>query len=72
MTTMQKAVGAIVLGLLLAGCADTRATTEPRTVSLAKQKVRTPVSAFGADVPLAYYELSLDFSKRTAGFTPPV
>jgi hypothetical protein len=27
---------------------------------------------YDADVPLAYYELSLTFSKRTAGFTPPV
>lgn len=27
---------------------------------------------YGAEVPLAYYELSLAFTKRTAGFTPPV
>jgi hypothetical protein len=31
-----------------------------------------PVAAYGAEVPNAYYELSLTFSKRTAGFTPPV
>jgi len=31
-----------------------------------------PVSSYSADVPLAYYELSLTFSKRTGGFTPPV
>jgi hypothetical protein len=30
------------------------------------------VSSYDADVPLAYYELSLIFTKRTAGFTPPV
>jgi len=30
------------------------------------------VSSYSAEVPLAYYELSLVFSKRTAGFTPPV
>jgi hypothetical protein len=30
------------------------------------------VSSYGAEVPLAYYELSLTFTKRTAGFTPPV
>jgi PAP2 superfamily len=30
------------------------------------------VSSYGADVPLAYYALSLTFTKRTAGFTPPV
>jgi PAP2 superfamily len=29
-------------------------------------------SSYGADVPLAYYERSLAFTKRTAGFTPPV
>jgi hypothetical protein len=27
---------------------------------------------YGAEVPLAYYDLSLTFSKRTGGFTPPV
>jgi hypothetical protein len=27
---------------------------------------------YDAEVPLAYYDLSLTFSKRTAGFTPPV
>jgi hypothetical protein len=27
---------------------------------------------FDAAVPVAYYQLSLDFTKRTAGFTPPV
>jgi hypothetical protein len=30
------------------------------------------VSSYGAEVPLAYYELSLAFTKQTAGFTPPV
>jgi hypothetical protein len=30
------------------------------------------VSSHGAEVPLAYYELSLGFTKQTAGFTPPV
>jgi hypothetical protein len=30
------------------------------------------VKEFDADIPLAYYTLSLDFTKRTAGFTPPV
>jgi hypothetical protein len=29
-------------------------------------------SSYGAEVPLAYYELSLAFTKQTAGFTPPV
>ena len=31
-----------------------------------------PASAFGMDVPLAYYDLSFALSKRTAGITPPV
>src|SRR5438876_37724 len=30
------------------------------------------VADYGAEVPLAYYQLSLLFPKRTAGFTPPV
>ena len=31
-----------------------------------------PVSGHGAEVPLAYYELSLAFTKQTLGFSPPV
>lgn len=31
-----------------------------------------PVSKYGVDVPVAYYELSFKLSKRTTGFTPPV
>jgi hypothetical protein len=31
-----------------------------------------PVSSHGPEVPLAYYDLSFRFAKRTAGFTPPV
>src|SRR5215203_430904 len=30
------------------------------------------VSSYGAEVPLAYYELSLAFTKQTGGFSPPV
>ena len=33
---------------------------------------RSLVRDFGPDVPIAYYNLSLQFTKRTAGFTPPV
>lgn len=72
MSRMDKVVGAVVLSLLLAGCADMRTPADPEIPSQAKGGARAPVSAFGADVPLAYYELSLDFTKRTAGFTPPV
>jgi hypothetical protein len=31
-----------------------------------------PVSSYSTEIPLAYYELSLEFSKLTAGFSPPV
>jgi hypothetical protein len=31
-----------------------------------------PASAYGMDVPLAYYHLSFTLSKRTGGITPPV
>src|SRR3974390_2194217 len=31
-----------------------------------------PASAYGMDVPLAYYNLSFTLSKRTGGITPPV
>jgi len=31
-----------------------------------------PASAYGIDVPLAYYNLSFTLSKRTGGITPPV
>jgi hypothetical protein len=31
-----------------------------------------PVRSYTAEVPLAYYQLSFKFSKRTGGFTPPV
>jgi len=31
-----------------------------------------PVRHYGAEVPLAYYELSFELSKRTGGMTPPV
>jgi hypothetical protein len=31
-----------------------------------------PVRRYGADVPLAYYDLSFKLSKRTGGMTPPV
>jgi hypothetical protein len=34
--------------------------------------VVAPVSSYGPEVPLAYYDLSFRFAKRTAGFTPPV
>jgi hypothetical protein len=35
-------------------------------------EVRSTAADFDASVPLAYYQLSLGFTRRTAGFTPPV
>ncbi len=32
----------------------------------------TPAGAFGADVPIAWFDLSLDLVKGTPGFSPPV
>ena len=59
-------LAALVLGTLLGfGGATLPTATEAHTLP-------SPVSFYDADVPLAYYELSLTFTKRTAGFTPPV
>jgi hypothetical protein len=79
---LSRTRAALALALIIAGCAD---AGTPSDVSLdsqdvsARQVVRqaendfgAPVSSAGAEIPLAYYELSLAFTKRTAGFTPPV
>jgi hypothetical protein len=44
----------------------------PRAVAAEEVENGAPVAGFGAEVPLAYYELSNRFTKRTSGFTPPV
>jgi hypothetical protein len=36
------------------------------------EDIGAPVSAYGSDVPVAYYRLAFRFVKRTAGFSPPV
>jgi hypothetical protein len=43
---------------------------QPTAVGHTETGIR--VAGYGAEVPLAYYDLSLAFTKRTAGFTPPV
>lgn len=43
-----------------------------RGASAAVVEPDAPVRSFGAEVPLAYYDLALAMVKRTAGFTPPV
>jgi hypothetical protein len=64
-------VGAHALGTLIIG----RGTVDDEgdgTVVLQDGGRRSLVRDFAADVPIAYYDLSLQFTKRTAGFTPPV
>ena len=69
-----KIASAVVIALLVAACADDRSGTITGPVSAAKSAGiggLTPAD-FDPGVPLAYYQLSLRFSKQTAGFTPPV
>jgi hypothetical protein len=75
MTTLT-AIGAAMIGALLIGCADSRGPTMTGLRSSAGVEARNGARSLAPDydaaVPLAYYQLSLDFSRRTAGFTPPV
>lgn len=75
-----KMVSIVVIGLLVVACADSRAptsvglkgaTASRHDIDLEKG-ARSTAADFDATVPLAYYQLSLGFSKRTAGITPPV
>jgi hypothetical protein len=72
----------VVLALMIAACTD---PNTPADISSERSDVHgavtlqevgpelmATVSAQSAEVPHAYYDLSLGFSKRTAGFTPPV
>ena len=71
---------AAVITLFVCGCTDRPAPTAPRAAPAvgngaeveSANEGRPLVSDFSADVPIAYYDLSLQFSKQTAGFTPPV
>jgi hypothetical protein len=69
-----SAVGAVIAGLLAAGCAGNRTgeIAGPQAVAANQGIGQSTAADFDAGVPLAYYQLSLDFSKSTAGFTPPV
>ena len=74
---MRKFIGTAMIGLLLAGCADSPSATDTTGLhgSAAiepRNGARSPVADYDATVPQAYYQLSLGFTKRTAGFTPPV
>jgi hypothetical protein len=76
----QKVVRVAAIGLLVAGCTERSAPTAGPTAPAVQSRAevedangaRPRVSDFGADVPIAYYDLSLQFTKQTAGFTPPV
>lgn len=80
MWTRLNVVRGVAISLLVAACADSRASTiaELRAPVRGQSEMdaatgaRSVAADFDASVPLAYYQLSLDFSKRTAGFTPPV
>ena len=67
-------VGAVIVGLLVAGCAGNRPgeIAGPQTAAANQGIGQSTAADFDPGVPLAYYQLSLDFSKSTAGFTPPV
>jgi len=71
---------AVVIGLFSSGCADRATAPTAPTALSAEHRVegddadggRPLARDFSADVPIAYYNLSLQFSRQTAGFTPPV
>jgi len=56
-----------LLTILSAACA-----TDPNSLEQGVVDPDAPVSNYGIDVPLAYYNLSFTLSKRTGGITPPV
>lgn len=72
-------VRAAAIGLLVGACADSPRTIAGTQWSARRDAetdagagIRSTAADFDASVPIAYYQLSLDFTKRTAGFTPPV
>lgn len=69
-----RVVQAVTIGLLLAACADNHTATIAGPPATARNQGIGQLTAADYDpgVPLAYYQLSLNFSKSTGGFTPPV
>lgn len=71
-----------VLTLVATGCAEGPFPAEPQvgasgaatvvSASSVRHHPGDPVARYDAEIPIAYYDLSLDFTKTTAGFTPPV
>jgi hypothetical protein len=80
MWRQRNVVGAVAIAVFVVACGDTRTPTvagpEPSPTRRASAddagSVRTAAADFDATVPSAYYQLSLDFTKHTAGITPPV
>ena len=78
--TLRELASAAALCVLIAACADSRdpvvagpQLSVPAQADLeATQGAKPLTSEFDAAVPIAYYQLSLDFSKTTGGFSPPV
>lgn len=64
---------AVTTGVVAAAaCAESQAPSEVRYNRVIAEDIGAPVTSFNAEIPLAYYDLSLEFTKRTGGFTPPV
>src|SRR5690242_18103431 len=84
---MQRVIRFAIVSALAVGVTAGTATVELRAGTAASNALfaraggavghapinpSAPASAFGMDVPLAYYSLAFTLSKRTGGITPPV
>jgi hypothetical protein len=76
---IEKGLAMAVIGLVLASPrgsslrADETSSTRSSRFSHGQHVVPdAPASAYGMEVPLAYYDLSFTLSKRTGGISPPV
>jgi hypothetical protein len=76
-TRRPALLGVLTIALAIPGCDTGGRSISPATdaqqgVTADRALVKRLARDYGSEVPLAYYQLSLDFSKSTAGFTPPV
>ncbi|HEX4683617.1 MAG TPA: vanadium-dependent haloperoxidase [Gemmatimonadaceae bacterium] len=78
MRRVQQVLRPAVVMLLIAGCSEKIAQTAAPFASASGSADERGNGAphlvrdYGIDVPVGYYDLSLAFTKRTGGFTPPV
>ena len=80
MGRLRALVSAAALSILVVACADGRgpAVAGPQLSARSQADIddieegKPTAADYDATVPIAYYQLSLNFSKTTAGFTPPV